>query len=99
LATLSSLNYSQNIQDKYDETYGIFYLKFEINEKGNAKFKEFIQVQCEGCSPKLIETTTIDSFYKSIDQYSKQYAPKTNGQKVDFKLPIIFKIADLEKEL
>ncbi|MDD3459284.1 MAG: hypothetical protein PHO74_07400 [Weeksellaceae bacterium] len=97
---LFSLCFSQNLEDKYDDSYGIFYLEFQIDEVGKATFIDVSQVKCKTCSRKLIhefKKTAEESFKKSIKNYEKEYFPKANGEEMKFKLPIVFKISDLEK--
>lgn len=93
-------SFSQSLQEKYDKSYGVFELKFDIDENGHANFKDLIELQCENCSEKLIKKLnkdTIKSFNKNKKYYQDKYSKVSNGKKMSFNLPIIFKIKDLEK--
>lgn len=96
----SILSFSQSLQEKYDNSFGIFELKFNIDENGHANFQQLEQIQCENCSEKLIKKLnkeTIKSFNKNRNYYQEKYSKISNGKKMSFNLPIVFKIKDLEK--
>ncbi len=96
-----SISYSQDFS-KYDDSYGVFILQFEINKKGKAVFNEIEQIKCKDCSEEFIEkfkTETIKSFNKTKNKYESNYSKSTSNKKsLKFNLPIIFKIEDLLKE-
>lgn len=100
LFLLSSTCFSQNLKEKYDDSYGIFILEFKIDEKGKASFIKVNQLQCKSCSEKLIhdvKKSTARSFKKSIKEYEKRYSPKVKDKELKFIIPIVFKISDLEE--
>ena len=68
----SSKGYSQNIEEKYDSSYGVFHLNFKINSKGKFYYVDLVQVQCEKCSEQLIKdfrNHTKKSFQNIIRNY------------------------------
>lgn len=91
-------SYSQEYS-KYDDSYGVFELNFMITAKGKAQFKSIEVIKCKDCSEELInnfKSNTIRAFNKTTKKYEEQYS--SNKKDIKFKLPIIMKIEDLERE-
>lgn len=82
LIFISTVCFSQNLEEKYDDSYGIFNLEFKIDKNGKATFEKVNMIKCVDCSEKLInqiKKKTKNSFYNSIKEYEKKYSSKVNG--------------------
>ena len=91
--------YSQDLS-KYDDSYGIFIINFKINQNGKAKFISVDTVQCKECSEEIInffKRNSIKSFNKMARNLENKYQNNGN-QTVNFKLPIIIKIEELNSD-
>lgn len=97
---LFSITFSQDFS-KYDDSYGIFILKFTINEKGKAVFHEIENIQCKDCTEEFIKEfkqETIKSFNKARKSIEQKHVENPEAKSLRFNQPIIFKLEDLIKD-
>ena len=98
--SFSVLLYSQSLQEKYDKSYGIFEMIIEVDGNGHFTFQSLKQIQCENCSEKYIKKLNkevIKSFHYNKEYYQEMDSNISNENRMNFSLPIVFKIKDFEK--